>query len=309
LANKPKTSRECLCCRQTKLVSEFRSSRARRCLACDQVAAENVADGCAVCGGTLPPARYNATPGRVVCNQPECLLELKRYGGKMRGVQHRRLALATPPPTTRWCSHCETEKPLDSKHFYEKKAWPATRPSQRFSRWCRSCENARRRERRQERHDELLQRERKRRAELHRDKKRHAEVLELRRMAYRLKRERTEGVSVTDMRVIPPRGPVLEDTITPLPAKPLADAFERCVVRARMSVYAETDVEARNRLCRLVGISPRNLFGWRTGERDRVHFDVAGRVLQGLDMLWWEVWPPREFPEVAEVFEPKALAA
>lgn len=48
---------------------------------------------------------------------------------------------------------------------------------------------------------------------------------------------------------------------------------------------------------------------WRSGEATSTSIDRADRVLIGLDLLWWDVWPPDEYPAVAAIFDPEAVAA
>lgn len=55
------------------------------------------------------------------------------------------------------------------------------------------------------------------------------------------------------------------------------------------------------------GVSLKSISRWEDG--GAVEFDNADLVLSLTDLLWWEVWPPEEFPEVAAIFEPEAVAA
>lgn len=49
-------------------------------------------------------------------------------------------------------------------------------------------------------------------------------------------------------------------------------------------------------VCEEAGIVSRTLYAWRVGERRFARFDVADRVLIGLDALWWDVYDPQAYP-------------
>lgn len=74
-----------------------------------------------------------------------------------------------------------------------------------------------------------------------------------------------------------------------LPARPLAAVIDRIVADG-----AEEDV------CGLLGINARSLRRWRSGERRVVRLEIADRVLTEAGLLWFDVWDPAEYPEVAE---------
>lgn len=44
----------------------------------------------------------------------------------------------------------------------------------------------------------------------------------------------------------------------------------------------------------LAGLSPRLLWGWRTGDRRRAMWDAADLVLVAIDRFWWEVFDPQD---------------
>jgi hypothetical protein len=56
-------------------------------------------------------------------------------------------------------------------------------------------------------------------------------------------------------------------------------------------------------LLRGVGVQQRAYYAWRVGERASVRFAVADRSLTAMDLNWWDVWDPVEYPEVARQFE------
>lgn len=74
-----------------------------------------------------------------------------------------------------------------------------------------------------------------------------------------------------------------------LPAGPLAAA----IVHLAERIAAEHGLDTRGGLwlaCGRYGVSPRNVFAWRTGERAFVNFEVADRVLTASPLNWWDVW-------------------
>lgn len=92
-----------------------------------------------------------------------------------------------------------------------------------------------------------------------------------------------------------------------LPSAPLAAAIVQVAAEE-----AQGDHGHDRRLitvCERAGVSDRTMRFWRSGVRTEVEFAVADRALLALDLLWWEVWPPEQFPDVAELFEPEAVAA
>ena len=88
-----------------------------------------------------------------------------------------------------------------------------------------------------------------------------------------------------------------------VPAGPLAVAMDRRIMRARFAGEA-SDSTAQMAVCAACEVDPRRLSAWRTGESTRTTLDLADRVLIGLDLLWFDVWDPAEYPEVRAVFEP-----
>lgn len=122
------------------------------------------------------------------------------------------------------------------------------------------------------------------------DPVRYAAFLESLRISYRLRREK-QGASLDTLRAHRLRVPTLQEPLRRLPAAPLAETLE--------SIIAREGEYARERICEAAGIAPRNLFGWTSGERKRVQFDVADRVLTRLGLNWWDVWDEDQ----REVFE------
>lgn len=74
-----------------------------------------------------------------------------------------------------------------------------------------------------------------------------------------------------------------------VPAAPLAAAVTRFIA------LSDQDTED---VCKRAGIDDRVLRSWRNSEYGNARFDVADRVLVGLDFLWWEVYDPQRFPGI-----------
>lgn len=93
-----------------------------------------------------------------------------------------------------------------------------------------------------------------------------------------------------------------------LPAAPLADAIRRW-----MAGIVDATREDAAAAC---GVDARTIFGWLgpddkpgPGAYEQVRLDAADRALIGLDLLWFDVWDPVEFPRAVELFEGVSLAA
>jgi hypothetical protein len=86
------------------------------------------------------------------------------------------------------------------------------------------------------------------------------------------------------------------DLFPALPVGPLVVAVERLIRRERSGqnllalVADDTPDATRNAVCERLGISARRLYAWAHGERPRVQFDTADRVLQRAGWLWFDVW-------------------
>jgi hypothetical protein len=68
------------------------------------------------------------------------------------------------------------------------------------------------------------------------------------------------------------------------PAIQLANAIDAALARNPQHTRQEWTLQ------RWVGITDRTLREWRTGDRHTAKFNVADRVLCGLNLNWWEVW-------------------
>jgi hypothetical protein len=68
------------------------------------------------------------------------------------------------------------------------------------------------------------------------------------------------------------------------PAIQLANAIDAALARSPQHTRQEWTLQ------RWVGITDRTLREWRAGDRHTAKFNVADRVLCGLNLNWWEVW-------------------
>lgn len=139
-------------------------------------------------------------------------------------------------------------------------------------------------------------------AKLKKDPKRYAEYLENRRMTHRLRMER-QGRELQEMRL----GKVMEEpTFDRLPVEPLVPFIRDLIEREqRNSAGDEMDVQQgiKAAVCAALGINVRTLYAWQHGERSMANFDTCDRILIALGRLWWEVWPPEQYPEMVSIWE------
>lgn len=118
---------------------------------------------------------------------------------------------------------------------------------------------------------------------LRKDSMRYTRRLENKRIEYRLRAERA-GRTV---RNLPAR--MGAEPSPNLPAPPLAELLDG------MAQQYEGGVAA---LGEALGFSPRNLYGWREGQRPYVKFHVADRILTNAGVAWWEVWTEERYPDL-----------
>lgn len=142
---------------------------------------------------------------------------------------------------------------------------------------------------------------------------------ELNRIAYRLRKEQHgESLPTSSRQEIPDRY-----QYGWLPAGPLAVAVDRFIKREEAgnlwddlppSAPSDHTIGRSEIICERLGIPMRTLFAWRTGERDRVQFLVADRVLTRAALMWWDVWnedttDEAGMEEVRAAFEVEEAAA
>lgn len=98
-----------------------------------------------------------------------------------------------------------------------------------------------------------------------------------------------------------------------LPAAPLAAVLDERIRRdlqtAHRNGHPGRGKMTRESVCKGYGTTARDLNDWLQGRRALVQFDVADRVLLALGLLWFDVWEPAEFPEVAALFDHEPQAA
>lgn len=281
--------------------------------------------GCAICGGELPPPKYRRP--RVVCDDPECLREARRFGGRRRAVQIKREASARPTPLDRYCSRCEQMKPLTEEHFYAAKRDRETGRPLALDRWCKECR------REYQRTPQMREAERRRARELRRklrDLPPDHEAVEARRKrdrerarkwrqkypqkAHEIQRRYRERVKQDPARLQAARERdrmnyrlrqerktgVLsqrnrteyladEKPMPMLPAAPLAAAIDKLI--GREEVALGTNGATEGAVCARLGIHDRQLYAWRTEEIKSVEFNTAQRVLTNSGLLLEDVWP------------------
>jgi len=98
--------------------------------------------------------------------------------------------------------------------------------------------------------------------------------------------------------------PVDREPRVRVPSAPLVAAIDREIARE-----LPWHDNASSRVLRRCRVDEARVRTWRRGECQDAHIDLADRVMIGLGLLWWEVYPPDEFPGVARIFEPEAVAA
>lgn len=86
-----------------------------------------------------------------------------------------------------------------------------------------------------------------------------------------------------------------------LPAAPLAAALRDYLSR-NVSMEHGGKMVTRHVLLGM-GIQQRTYYAWCAGERASARFNVADAALLGMNLNWWDVWDPVEYPEVARQFE------
>jgi hypothetical protein len=88
-----------------------------------------------------------------------------------------------------------------------------------------------------------------------------------------------------------------------LPAKPLGDAIFKQLVALGIGYDDGSSVE---KFLPTVGVEPKSYREWRDGRRKNVQFVTVHAALSGLDLEWWNVYPPQKYPQAVEVFEGRA---
>jgi hypothetical protein len=128
------------------------------------------------------------------------------------------------------------------------------------------------------------------------DPERYARHLEACRLAWRLKRER-DGADLSNIRALRVRRMPRDRTPGRLPVAPLVEVIDRAIRQAGLD--RDYQVGSTEEFLRELGLEPRSVRRWRTGEFETVQFDIADIALTRLGLTWWDVWPADRYPQVA----------
>lgn len=204
----------------------------------------------------------------------------------------------------RRCGACRETKNLKDG-FYRTRSTPTGKVTLDFEYRCKACQcertsalqrhmrkidptfrdkrTAQRSRWRKNNPDKYREARRRQRERIKADPKRHAEYRENQRINYRLRKERA-GVPLDQIK----------------PAQVLVQARERGgmlptgpLARAIDQFAARNDVTEKNAPS-TVGAHLRQINAWRDGTYAEVQMVVASRVLDHIDMFWWEVWSPED---------------
>ena len=119
-----------------------------------------------------------------------------------------------------------------------------------------------------------------------RDKQAADRLRERRRLSYRLRRERRDGIHVDKIRYTPARSMPQSRSRVLLPVAPLLGAIEARAEREGEPAFTFAT--------RSVGVEERQWTRWKSGESRSVLASDADRVLIALDLLWFDVWAPED---------------
>lgn len=280
----PVLVRKCMRCKQARWQGEFKNIYTKRCDIC----VEEVRQGkCRSCGG---PAGLTAREeARVYCEKPECLRACELHSAAMSARVRVRRARAAK---TKVCPVCGLRKPRTHEYFVPKRRDPKTGEIEAFHAWCRPCVNAVRRDRYAtdlEFRRQFAKRDEKRRARVRQrravdpeyDRRYREHRAELSRV-YVAKRKQGESQPLGSPSIVGRE----------LPGPPLAAAIDAWIAKEGID-----DHTAGER----IGVADRRFREWRIGGKTRM--SIADKCLVEMELLWWEVWPPDEFPEAVEIWE------
>lgn len=285
-------TQKCRTCGERKPADEFKGPYAKRCKACIREVHNAT---CKACGGPAGVTAQQVPRARTYCSRPECIAQAGRDARARRKP--------APKRSTRRCPCCAQVKPLTAEHWSPVKRGEDGSVEKWYS-WCKPCTTAIHRERYHS-DPEYRRRHAVHSARVHervRERMRtDAEFAEQTRQAWRERTKRyRERLRQADEQ---PEGEVVRMSQAGgerIPSAPLVAAIDREVERSDRPVGV---------VCESIGVNERRVTAWRSGEYKLVALDLVDRVLIGLDLLWWEVYSPDEFPQVAEIFEPEAVAA
>jgi hypothetical protein len=218
----------------------------------------------------------------------------------------------------RVCTFCRESKPHDAAHFAPLK----THGLARTCRPCRAKVSDRARKRQMQREGARIRAEhakqardrrknnpevkaaeaaaRKRwREKIKADPERRAALLETERMARRLAKER-QGNGTGK----PAKGKTIKTAPRYLPSAPLLALVDRLLDQEKavndvLGAPEPNGLGAVRAVCERLGIPPRRVTSWRTGENERVRVGLAERVLLNAEVEWHEVY---SYDDYAHIF-------
>lgn len=275
----------------------------RLCDACKPLAKNrNEVRPCVKCGGFEPKGRgHRFCPECEVIEKEATIAREKARKALRRKPCYRCGRPKGPGRRKKLCDRCHAEL-----HSVERVCASCGVKSElgKFKKTCPQCRlKARQRYREKQRLKQRAYRRDKRDQEARRarnrsyDKKNRARKLENQRMRYHLAQggiKRRIAVEVAKS----------NDKLWRLPAYPLAVALDNLIRKESIgNLYSELPADPTfgrtDVVCERVGISPRTLLAWRSGQRPGVQWNHADAILTRTDLSWWDVWNEETVPDPA----------
>lgn len=276
----PKNSRLCKTCDERKDRAQFVGSSGKRCTECRD---KSAAARCVHCGGPSGYRKGHPYQPRTYCTAPACARARAIAGGKA--------SKPAPPPRLKRCPNCHGNFPRTEEF------WSAARRNpdgtiKTLNGYCKACDRAIQRDRywsneafrqrRIARSANRLRLENERRAV---DPEFDAQIRA--KLADKARRRR-----VRDKPKVPktrqPAGPEI-------PVGPLLQFVDGVVKREGLEFGTNAPHSANQTrqevVCERLGVDPRRLSAWRSGEAATTRADLADRVMTNAGAFWWEVWP------------------
>lgn len=94
----------------------------------------------------------------------------------------------------------------------------------------------------------------------------------------------------------------LEPTVK-LPAAPIVTALDHAARRRALMMGMYDLRHAKASVCRQAGIGDRLVREWRADPTALTTLDTADRILLAMGWMWWDIWAPEQFPQVAAMFD------
>lgn len=320
-----RTTRACRRCREQHPVEVYGpgvgGAMCPTCRATPTAPPPSHARACFACLQTKPAEAFPFGPGRnraktgpgkyrrrsAVC--AECQAE--RAQRKAAKRQARITTWELDGAMVRRCGHCQEVKPLEEGYYVSRRK--ASGEAVRDHR-CKECQKQRIaeikramkatpegrakqaewqaawRKRHPERAAEL---QRQHRLRVAADPERRARANESTRMGHRLRRERRDGVPVTELRH-PQRKGIYDTDRERVPSLPLVREIERAIDLQSKGdpggMGENQNDRATEAVCARVGVADRILARYRNGAWPTVGLSKADGILVELGLLWWEVW-------------------